>query len=214
MTIVGTTFSPTSESAQFNEEIVLTPAVLATATTNPTVYALARVHPGVDVAKVFDDLDARFPFAVSDESIVHAPGPVRNLEQTSRLPLALVVFFALFGVAAMAQSMFLTARERRRDLAVLRGLGFRRRQVLAVLLGAACSVAAVALVLGIPVGVLAGRIGWTAVAHSLYVTPAVAIPAGPVALVALAVLVVACLVAVPPASLLLRRSPGSTLRTE
>src|SRR6185503_4900264 len=104
------------------------------------------------------------------------PGPVRNLEQIARLPLALALFFAVFGAAAVVQSLFLTARERRRDLAVLRGLGFRRRQVVMVLLGAAASVAAVALVLGVPIGVLAGRIGWNAVARSLYVNPAVVIP--------------------------------------
>ena len=162
LTIVGTVYSPTSESAQFNEEAVLTPGALARFSTNPTVNALLRVRPGVPIAKVFDDLDARFPYAVSDESFAHAPGPVRNLEQIARLPLALALFFAFFGAAALAQSTFLTAREQRRDLAVLRGLGFRRRQVVVVLLGAASSVAAVSLLVGIPLGVLAGRVGWSA----------------------------------------------------
>jgi predicted lysophospholipase L1 biosynthesis ABC-type transport system permease subunit len=214
MTVVGAVFTPASESSEFNGEIVMTPDALATLAPVRTVEALVRVRPGVAVAKVFDDLDARLPFAVSDESLTHAPGPVRNLEQIARLPLVLALFFALFGAAAIAQSMFLTARERRRDLAVLRGLGFRRRQVVAVLLGAAGSVAAVALVLGIPLGVLAGRIGWSAVARSLYVAPAVAIPVGLLLLLGSAVFAVSFLAALPPASFVLRRSPGSTLRTE
>ena len=156
MTVVGTAFAPISESSEFNGEIVMTPDALTSLSQFPAVEALVRVRPGASVAKVFEDLDSRLPFAASDESFTHAPGPVRNLEQIARLPLALVLFFAVFGLAAIAQSVFLTARERRRDLAVLRGLGFRRRQVVAVLLGAAGSVAAVALVLGIPLGVLAG----------------------------------------------------------
>jgi putative ABC transport system permease protein len=214
MTLVGTVFSPASESSEFNGEVVMTPDALASLSRFPSVGALVRVRDGVGVARVFDDLDARFPYAVSDESRVHAPGPVRNLQQISRLPLALVVFFAFFGVAAIAQSLFLTARERRRDLAVLRGLGFRRRQVVVVLLGAACSVAAVALVVGIPLGVLAGRIGWTAVARGLYVAPAVAIPVATLAGFGAAVVAASCLASLLPAALLLRRSPGSTLRSE
>jgi hypothetical protein len=214
MTIVGTVYSPTSESAEFNREVVLSPATLKSVSRNPTVNVLVRVAPGVDIEPVFDDLDERFPYAVSDESIAHAPGPVRNLEQISRLPLALALFFAVFGLAAIVQSVFLTARERRRDLAVLRGLGFRRRQVGAVLLGAAGSVAAVALVLGVPLGLLAGRIGWSAVANSLYVQPVVAIPGGLLVLFGLSVVAVSFLAALPVASIVLRSSPGSTLRTE
>ena len=214
LTVVGTVYSPTSESAEFNREVVLSPATLESVSRNPSVNVLIRVAPGVDVADVFDDLDARFPFAVSDESIPHEPGPVRNLEQIARLPLALALFFAVFGAAAVVQSLFLTARERRRDLAVLRGLGFRRRQVVMVLLGAAASVAAVALVLGVPIGVLAGRIGWNAVARSLYVNPAVVIPIVALLGLGLAVLAGALLAALAPASLVLHRSPGSTLRTE
>src|SRR5262249_23491768 len=160
------------------------------------------------------DLDARYPYAVSDESVPHPPGPVSNLEQIARLPLALVVFFAFFGAAAVAQSMFLTARERRRDLAVLRGLGFRRRQVVLTLVGAACSVAAVALVVGVPLGILAGRVGWTAVARSLYVGPAVAVPVVALTAVGLGLLVVSSIAALPPAAFVLRRTPGSTLRAE
>jgi len=214
MTIVGTTYSPESESSAFNGEVVLTPAAVDELTTNPTINALVRIRTGVDRDKVFADLDARYPYAVSDESLPHAPGPVRNLEQIARLPLALMVFFAFFGAAAVVQSMFLTARERRRDLAVLRGLGFRRRQVVVVLVGAACSVAAVALVVGVPLGILAGRVGWTAVARSLYVDPAVAIPVAALAAVALGLLAVSILAALPPASVVLRRTPGATLRAE
>ncbi len=214
MAVVGTIYSPTSESALFNEEAVVTPAVLSASTTDPTVNALLRVRPGLDVAKAFNELDARFPYAVSDESVPHAPGPVRNLEQIDRLPLALALFFAFFGAAALGQSVLLTAQERRRDLAVLRGLGFRRRQVVVVLVGAACSVAAVSLLVGVPLGVLAGRVGWSAVADGLYVAPAVAIPLGALGLFAFAVLGAAALAALPPASLVLRRTPGSTLRTE
>jgi putative ABC transport system permease protein len=214
MSIVGTVYSPVSESSGFNEEIVLTPTAFDALTTNPTVNALVRVRHGVDPAKVMAELDARYPYAVSDESPAHAPGAVRNLQQIARLPLALVLFFAIFGAAALAQSVYLTARERRRDLAVLRGLGFRRRQVVTVLVGAGVSVAAVALVIGVPLGILAGRLGWNAVARSLYVAPAVAIPGAAIAAAALGVLVVAFLAALPPAGLVLRRSPGSTLRTE
>src|SRR5262249_50742501 len=152
-----------SESSGFNEELVMTPAAVKALGEDPTILALVRVRDGASRDAVFADLDARYPYAVSDESLPHAPGPVRNLEQIARLPLVLALFFALFGAAAIAQSMFLTARERRRDLAVLRSLGFRRGQVVGVLVSAACTVAVVALAVGIPLGILAGRLGWIVV---------------------------------------------------
>ena len=47
----------------------------------------------------------RFPYGVSDESLPHAPGPVRNLEQITRLPIILALFFALLGAAAFVHAL-------------------------------------------------------------------------------------------------------------
>jgi hypothetical protein len=212
--IVGAALSPTSESNAFNEEAILTPHAVDTYTAFPAIGALVRAQPDADVDAVVASLDARYPYGVSDESRAHAPGPVRNLQQVARLPLVLALFFAFLGAAAIAQSIFMTARERRRDLSVLRVLGYTRRQVGGVLRGVATGVAGVALVLGIPVGVVVGRFGWRAVADGLTVVPAVAVPVGAITLVALGLIAFALAVAFAPAHIARRHTPGAALRAE
>jgi len=212
--IVGTVLSPGSESNAFNEEAVLTSRTLDDATPYPSIYALVRVRPGASLDTVTSRLHARYPYGVTDESQAHAPGPVRNLEQVARLPLTLVLFFALLGATALAQAVFLTASEYRRDIAVLRGLGFTRVQVAGVLVGSATSVAAAALVMGIPAGVAAGTFGWRAVADALYVAPAVGIPIAAVAALSIGLLGYALLVGIVPARLAVRRPPAVALHAE
>jgi predicted lysophospholipase L1 biosynthesis ABC-type transport system permease subunit len=212
--IVGTVLSPVSESNAFNAEALLTPRAVDADTGFPSIGALVVTRPGADVARVLANLDRRYPYGISDESRAHAPGPVRNLEQITRLPLALAMFFALLGAAAFAQLIFMLARERRRDLAVLRVMGYRRAQTRGVLCSAAVSIAVVGLVIGIPLGLLAGRFGWHIVADGLAVSPSAAIPVGAVAALGVALVAFASTVAMAPAHLVLRRTPGAALRAE
>jgi len=214
LTIVGTVFSPTAESSTFNGEVVLTPAGLTRYATNPFVEAIVRIRPGADRDAVFRHLDARFPYGVSDESLPHAPGPVRNLEQITRLPIVLALFFVLLGAAAFVHALLTIATDRRRDIAVLRSLGVTRRQTLTVLAASGSAIVAVALVVGIPLGVVAGSLGWNAIARSLYVDPGTVIPFLVIAGAGAALLLVSNLIALAPARSSVRRPPGATLRAE
>jgi predicted lysophospholipase L1 biosynthesis ABC-type transport system permease subunit len=212
--IVGTTLSPESQSNAFNAEAVLSPTALLHNSPNLGVEVLGRIRPGANHREVIDALDRQFPYAVSDESLPRAPGPIRNLEQIVRLPLVLALFFALLGAAAIGQAVFATTGERRRDLAVLRALGFTRRQVRVVVGAAASSFGMLALALGIPLGILAGKFGWAAVAKQVFVDPAMQIPALAVVAIGVGFLAFAGVVALLPARLALRRSPGAALRSE
>jgi putative ABC transport system permease protein len=214
MRITGTVLAPTSESNAFNGEALLTPRAIDAETDFPTVGALVKARPGADVGRVLARLDSRYPYGISDESRAHAPGPVRNLEQITRLPLALALFFALLGAAVFAQLLFMLARERRKDLAVLRVLGYTGAQTRGVLRSAAGSIAIVGLVIGIPLGLLAGRSGWRLVADGLTVSRSVAVPAGAIIGAALALVAFALAIAMAPAHLVLRRTPGAALRAE
>jgi ABC-type lipoprotein release transport system permease subunit len=212
--IIGTVLSPASEANAFNAEAVLTTRMLDEATSYPSVNALVRVRPGEPVDVVTTRLHAQYPYGVTDESPAHAPGQVRNLEQVARLPLALVLFFALLGAVAVVQAVFLTTTERRRDFAVLRGLGFTRGQIGGVLRVAAASVAALALLVGIPAGVLAGTVGWKAVANALYVAPVVALPTTALAATTVGLFCFAIMVGMIAAHITLRNPPGPALRAE
>ena len=181
---------------------------------NPLVLAIATIRPDVDQRAAFAALDKRFPYGITDESVPHPPGPVRNLDQIARLPFVLALFFAFLGAAALIHAVFMTAIERRRDIAILRSLGFTCRQGVGVLVAAATSLALVALVIGIPLGVLTGRIGWNTVASGNFVVPLPATPLVAIAIAALGLVAFATLVALVPARLSVRRTVGPTLRAE
>jgi putative ABC transport system permease protein len=212
--IVGTVLSPVSESNAFNQEALLTSQTLDVATPRPAIAALLRLRPGANLSAVTAQLHSRYPFGVTDESPAHAPGPVRNLQQVAQLPLVLALFFAVLGVAALAQAILLTTSERRRDIAVLRSLGFTRRQVVSVLLAATTSVATAGILVGIPVGIVAGTLGWRAVADALYITPTVSVPMAGIAAISFGLLGYAVLIGVVPGRLAVSRAPAASLHTE
>lgn len=106
-----------------------------------------------------------------------------------------------------------SVRRRRRELAVLETLGFVRRQVRVVISGQATTVAALALLVGIPIGVALGRFAWTRFADDLGIVT-VNVVSVPTIVVSVAVLVVANVVAAVPATLAGRTRAADALRTE
>jgi len=103
---------------------------------------------------------------------------------------------------------------RRHDFAVLRALGFTRQATRATTAIGASSVVAIVLLLGLPVGVVAGNAAWRAYARELGVfnEPFVS----PLELVGLAAggCITALIVAMAVARGTLRRGVGDLLRTE
>jgi hypothetical protein len=57
-----------------------------------------------------------------------APREVANLQQVDRVPLILGVFLTVLCLATLGHAITMTARQRRRDLAIARALGFVPRQ--------------------------------------------------------------------------------------
>jgi hypothetical protein len=71
-----------------------------------------------------------------------------------------------------------------------------------------------ALVIGIPLGIIVGRVTWRAIVDNLGLVSAPALPVGAVVVVALLVLAVANLAALGPGLAAARTRPASALRTE
>ena len=74
---------------------------------------------------------------------------------------------AVLLAAAVANALVVAVRRRRHDLAVLRTLGFTTGQVVRTVLWQATTVGAVAVIVGIPLGVIVGRWTWTLLADRL-----------------------------------------------
>lgn len=142
------------------------------------------------------------------------PGDIKNYAGVRDTPLALGALLALLAVGTLAHVLVTGVRRRRRDLAVLKTLGLLRSQVIAVVSWQATALAAAALAVGLPMGVVAGRWAWVIFADSVGVAGRADIPVPLVLLIAPAVLLVAAGIAAVPAAAAARVRPATALRAE
>ena len=110
--------------------------------------------------------------------------------------------------------MTIFVRRRRRDLAILKTLGFRRRQIAATVAWQAASFMLVALAVGLPLGVAAGRWAWDLTATQLQSAAPPAVPVLAIALIVPAALLAGNALAAGPARTAARTAPAISLRQE
>jgi ABC-type antimicrobial peptide transport system permease subunit len=142
------------------------------------------------------------------------PSAVADLERMDDLPLALAGFLALLACATVAHALVTTVRRRRHDLAVLRAIGFTRTQTRGAIAWQATLLATVGIVVGVPLGIVAGRLAWRWLADDFpiaYVPPLAALA---VVLVASIAIVLANALAAGPAHFASRIRPAEALRVE
>src|SRR5439155_13144998 len=83
-------------------------------------------------------------------------GDLPTLGRIAQVPLALAALLALLAAGTLAQTLVTSVRRRRRDLAVMKTLGFVQRQVRGTVAWQATTLAVVSLVLGLPIGLALG----------------------------------------------------------
>jgi putative ABC transport system permease protein len=142
------------------------------------------------------------------------PGDSKNYASIRDTPLALAVVLAVLAIGTLAHVLLTGVRRRRRDLALLETLGFTRRQVLAAVAWEASAFAAVALLIGPPLGVIAGRWAWSLFASTAGVSVAATVPFATALLIIPATLLAANLIAAAPGWEAARLRPALVLRTE
>ena len=103
-------------------------------------------------------------------------------------------------------------RRRRHDLALLKTLGFTQGQLAAAVAWQASTAAVVGMV-GLPLGIAAGRWLWTLFAREIYAVPRPTVP-WTVVLVAVGALVLANVVAAVPGRMAARTPAALALRDE
>ncbi len=172
------------------------------------VVDLARGTPGRAAAA---DLQATYGPQLSGP--VQQPA-VRNLDRLRGVPWVLAGIVAAFAAGSLAHALLLLVRRHRRELAVLKTLGFTRAQVSVAVAWQTTALVAVALTVGLAVGALAARSAWRAVADHHGVASAAVVPLLPVLLVGVAVLAFANLVALGPARRAAAIRPAEALRAE
>ena len=145
---------------------------------------------------------------------VQRPAEIVNYKSMGTMPVILAGGVAGGAVAALGLALVTSVRRRRRDLALLKTLGFTRRQLAATVGWQSTVVAVVGLVIGVPLGIAAGRWLWILFAHALSTVPEPVVPAGPVAVATVAALVLANLVAALPGRSAARTPAALLLRAE
>ena len=139
---------------------------------------------------------------------------VINAGQLGSQPLVLASGVACAAVLALALTILASVRQRRRDLALLKALGLRARQVRAVIAWQTTTILVAAAVAGIPLGIAAGRWAWVSFASSIGVVPASVIPRLALVVGIGAVLLAGNLLATWPAQIAARVAPAATFRME
>jgi ABC-type lipoprotein release transport system permease subunit len=142
------------------------------------------------------------------------PSDIRNVSGVRDAPLVLGLVLAFLAVASLAHVVVTGARQRRRDLAILRTLGLASRQVVATVLWQSAAIAVAATGVGVPAGIVAGRWSWYLLAVSLGVADDPAVPVPQTLALIPAALVIACVLAIAPATRAARIRPAAVLRAE
>ncbi|MET0628559.1 MAG: ABC transporter permease [Acidimicrobiia bacterium] len=237
--VVGLVLLPTTPHSSFDQGGWMLPEDLARATPDgqraalgeelglearPTQQELEELlfDMGGIVARFADDAPvaattARVERAVGPDVVIESssgPADQQNLRNTRPLPLMFALFAGALAIGALLHVSATVLRRRRHDLAVLRVLGLTTRQARACLAWQATTLAAIGLLVGVPLGVIVGRLVWRAVADQ---TPMVYVPPTALPALLLAVplaFVVANLLAALPGSRAARLRPAEVLRAE
>ena len=120
----------------------------------------------------------------------------------------------VFGVATLLHVLVVSVTRRRREVGLLKSLGFLRRQVAFTQSWQTTTVAVIGIVIGVPAGVATGRLAWRAFAAGLGVVPDPVVTVWVMAAIAVGTVAVANLLAVGPALVAARSRPAALLRTE
>jgi hypothetical protein len=189
-----------------------------------TVAGLRRIAP--DSAPLNTYLVGLRPAArtpATDDAIIRAvaPLPVReaarpedlvNLSRGDGLLVSLGALLAALVLAVLLHALLTSVRRDRADHSVLRALGRTRGQTRTTVVCQSLTLAVTALVVGVPLGLLAARSLWSVFADHLGIADDVYVPLPIIALVAVGTLVVALTASIVPAWLSARGDVGSTLR--
>jgi predicted lysophospholipase L1 biosynthesis ABC-type transport system permease subunit len=145
---------------------------------------------------------------------ISRPADVVNLARARSIPVALAVVVGVLGAMTLAHALITSVRHRRQDFAVLRALGADRGWIGRTVHVQASTIAVVALIGGIPLGIVAGRIVFRLLVDQLGLVSDPTMPVVLIAVTSVAVLVLANLAAVIPGRRAARLPIASLLRAE
>jgi ABC-type antimicrobial peptide transport system permease subunit len=174
--------------------------------------AFIRFAPGISldrgVARIKELAPGAFTLRRSESS------DLANLAGISNLPNIGAGLIALVAAGTLVHTLVSSVRRRRRDFAILRALGFVRRQVRLTVVWQATTIILISLALGLPLGAVAGRQGWRVFVGQLGYVPLAIVPLVQVLLMIPIAIVLANVIGSIPARAAARTQPVEGLRAE
>ena len=145
---------------------------------------------------------------------VQRPAEIVNYRSAGVTPTLLSSALAAGAVGALGLMLVASVRRRRRDLALLKALGFTQRQLAATVAWQSSIAVLIGTLVGVPAGIVLGRFLWDLFAREINAIPAPSVPVLPVALIAIGALLLANIVAAFPGRIAARTPTALVLRAE
>jgi putative ABC transport system permease protein len=204
--VVGTGVGPSLNNEGLGDAVVMTSPDLGSASRTAPFYS-AVVDAPTGAGAIEQELAGRWELSPRTP-----PPEVTDLTALGRLPDFLALVLLVVALAAFTHGLLMTGTGR--DLAVLRIVGLTRGQAAAAGVTIAVVVTCVGLALGVPIGAVAGRLVWWAVAQSHGVATDASIPVAAIAAVVPLAVAVGAGIGWLATRHLLRPPPSAVLRTE
>jgi putative ABC transport system permease protein len=227
MRVVGRVVMPAPTAGEIGEQALLDYDTIRSAFAQAdeeqgASIVLVRFAEGADIDQTLERIEvALFPeetrafFDIADIALQpQAPVDVVNFGRVENLPFILGGALGALAAAVLAHMVWSSVVRRRRDLAILKTLGFGPGQIRAAVGWQASLLVIVALLVGIPSGVAAGRWAWAALADRVGILPAPQVSIRALAMLVPAGLLLANLVAAIPGRIAAGTQPALVLRTE
>jgi putative ABC transport system permease protein len=221
--VVGLGLFPSDVHAQFDEGALVSltrwsglSAQNYDPNSNVTVEMLVAVrfadrdHLDAQIGALADAMRSSVEYVIP----VDQPFELVNLHNVRTLPTVLAIFLAVLGAIAIGHALFSSVYRRRRDFAVMQSLGVTRGGVRAMVAAQATVVGVAGLVVGIPIGLIAGRAGWQAISERVPLTFRSPLTALAVTVVVPVALIAANMLAIVPARQASKVQPALVLRSE
>lgn len=175
---------------------------------------VVRWADGVDVDAANEALAEAAAGGDEPASLPRLPTEVERLTQVDCLPNLLAAFMVLLAVLAVGHATLTSTSRRRAELGVLAVIGFVRRQIRSTLGWQSTTLALIGLALGVPAGIIVGRLAWSATAAGLGVAEENVVPWREMLTAAAVILVLLTALGLLAGARAGRRHPAQALRAE
>ncbi len=145
---------------------------------------------------------------------VQYPAEIENYRSIGDTPAILALGLAGGACVALGPTLMASVRRRRRELAMLRTLGFSRRQLRSAIFWQASVAGVSGVVVGVPLGIVLGRWLWTLFARYIDAVPEPTVPVVTVIVISVCTLILVSVVAMIPGRSAARVSTAQVLRGE